>query len=147
MRLKEHGTAQLRLDREHRRVEALQMAGLEDAVVLLRKANEFVGLRERGGEGFLDEQVQTGFKEHRSGRMMEHGGHRNRGRVYAKIPSEQFFDRSKYRDGVICLGFRGTRSIRFDGGDKRDARPGRFKFTINAKVIAAEGAGSDDGNA
>jgi hypothetical protein len=64
MRLKKHGAAQLRLHGEHSRVEAFKMAGLQDALVFYGQVEHFVSLRERGGNGLLDKQVETGSKQH-----------------------------------------------------------------------------------
>jgi hypothetical protein len=64
MRLKKHGTAQLGLHGKHGRVEPFQMAGLKDAFVLLSQSEQFVSLRESGGNRFFDKQIESGLKQH-----------------------------------------------------------------------------------
>jgi hypothetical protein len=92
MRLKEHGSAQLGLHSQHRGVEALKMAGLQDPAVLFGENDKFLGLRQRCREWFFDEQIEPGIKERRSHRVVMHRGNRDRGRVDVKIRREQFID-------------------------------------------------------
>ena len=49
MSLKEHGAAQLRLNGENRGVEALQMAGLQDALAFVRSPDQIVGVVQARG--------------------------------------------------------------------------------------------------
>ena len=146
MRLKEHGPPQLCLHRQYRRIEAFQMAGLQDALVLTRDIEEFVGLRKRRRDWLFDKHIKTGVKQRRRCRVMVHCGNGNRSRVEIKIGSQQFFNGSENRDAefLFCLGR--VRGIRIDRRDKGNSLTGRFQFAIDTKVIAAEGAAADHGN-
>lgn len=79
--------------------------------------------------------------------MVMHGGNGNGSGANLQISRKQFIDRSEDRDAVFLFSLGGTNRIRLDGGDESDAFAGRFQFAIDTKVIAAEGAGSDDGSA
>ncbi len=61
--LEEHGVVERGQGGGDGGVEALEMADLHDAVVLLREGKNVVGLVEGGGEGFFDEGVDAGAEE------------------------------------------------------------------------------------
>lgn len=101
MRLKKHGTPQLRQDGKHGGVEALEVPGLQDALVLYGQIEQFISLSERGGYRLFDEQIEPGLKQHGRNRVVIHGGNGDRRRVEAEIRREKFFNRGEYGDGVV----------------------------------------------
>ena len=48
---------------------------------------------------------------------------------------------------VFGSGIRGAGGVRFNGSDERNAQPGSLQFAVDAKMVAAKGAGSGHGNA
>jgi hypothetical protein len=147
MRLEEHGPAQLRLNRQDGRIEALEMAGLEDAAVLFREYDQFVSLGSGGGKRLFDEQIQTRAKQRIRRRLMVHCGHRHGSGIDMQIRGEHFINGSEDRNGKFGRGIGRSGAIRFNSGDQGHAFPGRFKFAIDTKVIAAECSGTDNGYA
>jgi hypothetical protein len=145
--LKEHGAAQTGLDREYGRIEALEMAGLENSAAALGARNQVVGLGECGGQGLFDEQVDAGIEQLGSDRVVVHGGHGYVGGVEPEVGREQSFHRRKDGNAVLSLNLGGARGVRLDGGDQSYALRGLFELAENAQVVAAEGTGSGDGNA
>jgi hypothetical protein len=90
--LKKHGTAQRGLDGQDGGVEALQVAGLKDALAIAGFPDQVVGLREAGGEGLFDKQIEARIEQGGGDGMMMNGGNGHAGRVEMKIGGEQFAD-------------------------------------------------------
>lgn len=63
VRLEEHGAAKLRLNCQDGGIEAFEMAGLENALVLLGDRNQFARLRRGGGNRLFDEQIEPRLKQ------------------------------------------------------------------------------------
>jgi len=124
--LKEHGAAQTGLDREYGRIEALEMAGLENSAAALGARNQVVGLGECGGQGLFDEQVDAGIEQLGSDRVVVHGGHGYVGGVEPEVGREQSFHRRKDGNAVLSLNLGGARGVRLDGGDQSYALRGLF---------------------
>lgn len=147
MRFKEHGAAQLGLDREDCRIEAFKMAGLQNAAVFFSEGEKVVGLGERSCDGLFDEDVEAGFEQCSGDAVMVGRGNGDAGGVEAQIGGEQLVNGGEDRDAVFAGGFGGAGRVRLDSGDQGDRQAGRFEFTINTNVIAAESAGSGNGDA
>jgi hypothetical protein len=79
--------------------------------------------------------------------MMMDGGNGDCCRIESEIGGDKFVHRRKNRNRVLGSGFGGSGRIRFDCRDKSYAQPRRFQLTIDAEVVAAEGAGSGNGDA
>jgi hypothetical protein len=146
MSLKEHGAAKARLDGEDGWVEALQVAGLEDEVALIGKADEVVRVGEVGGEGLFDEEVDAGIKQGGGHGVVMDGGNGNCCGVDFEAGREELFRGGEDRNGVFGGGVGGTGGIWFDGGDQSDAEAGGFKLAIDPEVVAAESAGAGYGD-
>jgi len=145
--LKEHGPAQLGLDGENGGVEALKMAGLEDAAAPFSAGHQVVGFSECGGEGLFNEQVEAGIEQRRSDGVVVDGGNGYGRSVQMKVGRQKRFDAREKGDGVFLGGFGGAGWIGLNGGDECNTEPGRFQLAIDTKVIAAKGAGAGNGNA
>lgn len=74
---------------------------------------------------------------------------RNRHRCSSKpdIGCQQFLDGSKDRDRVFGFSLSGAGRVRLNGRDQRNALTSQFQFAIDAEMIAAKCAGSNDGDA
>lgn len=147
MRLKKHGASQLRLDGEHGWVEALEMTGLKDALLLFGERDEFISFGECGREWFLDEHIEAGFEQCAGYCVMLHGGHGDAGGIEVQVGAEQFFCRSEDGNGVLCRRLRGSRGIRLNGRYEGYGNPGRFKLAIDTKMVAAKGARAGNSDA
>jgi hypothetical protein len=108
VRLKEHGTAQFGLDGKDGGVEALEVAGLQDATAFVGSADEVVGLGESGDEWLFDEQVEAGIEEGRGYRVVMDCGNGDGGRMKAEICAEQFVDRGEDGNGEFGGSFGGA---------------------------------------
>ena len=62
MHLKKHGAVDKRLDGGDGGVKAFQVTDLQDAVTFRSEGNQFVGLFQGGGDGFFDQNVDSGFE-------------------------------------------------------------------------------------
>lgn len=144
---KEHGTAKLRLNGQNGRIEAFEVTGLENAIVLFGNRDQFVGLRRGSREGLFDEQVETGFEQYRCNGVMLRSWNGYSCGVELEIGGEQFFDGGEDRDCIFGFGFRGAGRIGFDGRNESGALIGRFEFAVDTKMIASERPGSNYGNA
>ena len=67
---------------------------------------------------------------------------RDRSRVQVKIRSQQFFNRTEYRNRILCRCLGRPCTIRLNGYDKGYALARRLQFAIDTKMIAAERAGA-----
>jgi len=120
MRLKKHGTSQLRLHRQHGGVEALKMAGLQDAFFLagFDDAEEVVGFSEGGGERLFDEQVEARLKQRRGYRVVVNGGDGDGGGVDLEVGGKKLVDGGEDGDGVFRSGVGSAARVRLDCGDE-----------------------------
>jgi hypothetical protein len=128
-------------------VEALEVAGLEDAVTTVRAGDEIVGLGEGGGERLFDEQIEAGVEELRGHGVVKDRGHGDRGGVEMKVGGEQGLGSGEDRNSVLGGVVLGAGGIGIDGGNQGDRLTGLFQLAIDAEVILAEGAAARDGNA
>ena len=147
MSLKKHRSAQLGLNCKDCRIEALEMTGLENAIVGFGKGDEVVRFGCSGGEGLFDEEVETSAEQRRRHGMVIHRGDGYRRGVKMQIGSEQFIDGSKDGNGEFRGSIVGARRIRFNRGDESNAFSSRFEFPIDTKMIATECAGANNGYA
>ena len=82
VRLDEQRVGEQRLHGQHRRVEPLQVADLEDAAALAGKRNEVVRLGQGGGDGLFHEHVQVGEQAGAGHLVVQHRGHDHAHRVH-----------------------------------------------------------------
>jgi hypothetical protein len=129
-------------------VEALEMSNRKYAVALSREGDEVVGFGEGGGEGFFDEDVDVGEEElFRDGGVVD-GGDADGGGVDGGWRGEELLDGGEGRDVVgsgVGLAARGVGVD--DGGELEEVGVSGLQLAVDAEVIAAEGAGADDGDA
>ena len=147
MRLKEHGAAQLGLDGEDGGIETLKMAGLQDAAVLFGESEKIVGLGKRGRDRLFDEDVESRLEQGSGDSVVVGRGNSDTGCIEMKTSGEQRIDGGVDGDAVFVGGFGGAGRVRLEGGDQRDGQTGSFEFAIDTKMIAAESAGSGNGDA
>ena len=152
MGLEEHGAAQLRLNGQHRGVEALQVAGLQNALALGGSRNQIVGLGKRGGQRLFYEQVKARIEQSRGNRMMMHGRDGDGGCVEMKVCGQQRVHSREDGDCVVSSSLGGAGRVRFNGGNEGDGQSRRvrarcFQLAVDAQVIFAEGSGPGNGNA
>jgi hypothetical protein len=128
-------------------VEALEVSGLDDAVVLCGEGEDAVGVGERGGEGFFDEEVYAGGDEGLGcGGVVDGGDADGRGMELACC-GDGIFDGWKCGDVEVFGGLSEGCGGGVDDGGELDGLAGVLEFAIDAKVVSAEGSGSDNGDA
>lgn len=144
--LKEHGLEEMPTSGSDGGVEALEMSGLDDAIVLAAEFEDAVGIGEALGYWLLDEEVDTCGEEWGSRVGVMGGGDADRGRVEL-CGCERRFDGREDGDVEFLCGFGCYGWVNVDQSGELDGLAGLFEFAIDAEVIAAEGSGSDDGYA
>ncbi len=137
----------MRLYGQHGGIEALQVAGLQDALALFCARNQVVRLGQRGGQGLFDQQVEAGIEQRRGNRMMVHRWNGHSGGVQLQIGRQQFVWRGEDGNRVFGCVFGGAGCVRLNGGNQGDALPAGLQFAVDAEMVLAKGAGSGDGNA
>ena len=120
-------------------VEAFEVADLEDAAVAGGGVDEGVGFGDRGGDGFFDEDVDAGGEEGAADGGMGGGGYGDDGGI---DEAGEFGEGEGAGFEFECGGL-GVFGVRIaDGGEC-----GVGEGADDAHVIAAEGTGTDDGEA
>ncbi len=128
-------------------VEAFQMADGEDAVVGLSEGDEVVGFGEGGGEGLLDEDIEVCKELFGDGGVVE-GGDADGSCVEGEVGGEDVGDGGE--GGDVVGGGEGGAPLGEgidESGELDEMRVSELEFAIDAKVIAPEGTGADDGDA
>jgi hypothetical protein len=146
VRLKEHGPPDFCFDGEDGGIEALEMAGLQDALTFLSAVDEIVGFRKAGGEWLFNQEIESGVEQSRGHGVMMHGGHGDSCSVEVQISGQQLLNGREDRDRVFGLRVGGAGGVGIDGGDEGDTEAGGFKFAIDAQMIASKGAGAGNGD-
>src|SRR5690348_3645972 len=120
MRLKEHGRVDAGLGGGDGRVEALEVARLQDARALCCEIDELRRLVGGGGEGLLDEQIESGVEELLGDFEVRRCGRADRGGVEAEVAAaargEGFGDGREDRDAPFASSGAGARRIGLDDG-------------------------------
>jgi hypothetical protein len=129
------------------------MTDLQDAVMARGELDKLIGFGERGGDGFFDKNVDAGFEECGGDWGVSAGGHADGCGVKRKLACGaggeagiQIAEGADARElRFQCVGAGG---IAFNNGGEahRSARCGA-QLVKDAEMIAAEGAGADDGEA
>jgi hypothetical protein len=78
--------------------------------------------------------------------MMMDGRNGNRSRIESEIGGEQLVHRRKNRNRVLGTGVGGSGRVRLNGCHQGNTQPCGFQLTIDAEVVAAESAGSGNGD-
>jgi hypothetical protein len=92
VRLKEHGPPDFWLDGKDGGVEALEMAGLQDATAFFSAGDEIVSFRKAGGERLFNEEIESGVEQRGGHLVMMYGGHGDGCGVEVEIGGEQLLD-------------------------------------------------------
>jgi hypothetical protein len=148
VRLKEHGALELLESGSDGGIEAFKMADRNDPAEGSSERDDVVGLRQPGGEGLFDEDVEAGLEQ-----LLGHGGmmdgrDANGGGVDAETCMEQISDGSEAGDRMAVGGLTTKFRVGLNKGRQSDGIGiCGLEFAIDAKVIAAERTGSDDGYA
>ena len=146
MRLKEHGAVQLVLYGEDCWIESLEMTRLQDAAALFCQRQERVCLRHCCGDGLLHQHIQPRLEQLRGDGMMVHGRNGDRGRVQLQVRSQQRIHRSKDWNSVLLRSLFRAGRVGLNRSRQSHACTARFQLAIDAKVIAAKGSRSGDGD-
>jgi len=86
VRLEKHGPAQLRLNGQHRGIEALQVARLQNAATFVGSLNQIVGFGQRGCQSFSTSRSSPASSSTERQHVM-HGGNGDCGCVEMKVGS------------------------------------------------------------
>jgi hypothetical protein len=124
------------------------MAYRKYAVAVSREGDEVVGFGEGGGEGLFDEEVEVGEQELLGDGGVMEGGDADGCGVEVELRGEEVVDGREGGD-VAGGGYGGAaRRVGFDeGGEVDELGVSLFELAVDAEMIAAEGAGPDDGYA
>jgi hypothetical protein len=89
----EHGFGQQRKGGANRRIKALEVSNLNDAIMPSRNTQQLVGFGKRAGNRFLDEDINPGFHQLASDREVDN--RRNRDGDSVNPCGQQFTDRAE----------------------------------------------------
>jgi hypothetical protein len=151
VRLKEHGHVDVGLYGKDGWVEALQMANLKDAAMPHGQIDERVCLGQRRGDRLFYQNIDAGLKQCASDRRVGAGGYTHGGGVELDLAGGARGEAGVYvreeaglrKIGLQCLPARG---IAFDDSHKTEGiARSCAQFADHPEMIAAEGAGTDDG--
>ena len=131
-----------------RRVEALEVPGLEETAVVRGERDELVGFGEGGGEWFFNQQIEPGGEQGSGGgRHVRPWGTQRLAASSARARGQQIGDRREGRDAKLRGGGFARRGDGVDDGGELHGFAGTFELTPHPQVVAAERAGADDGDA
>src|ERR1700730_6209834 len=121
-------------------IESLQVADLQDAVCARGAGNKIVGLCERGGHRFFNDDVHPEFEQSAADARMLNCRHSNAGGVHAaykRFNVPKSFRGELLRDlfGSCVVGIYDSYQLR------------AFQFAIHASMVPAKITGADNGDA
>jgi hypothetical protein len=141
MGLEEHGSVEIGNERADSRVEALQVADLQNEVPGMSAVDEVVRFLERAGNGLLDEDMDAGVQQGGSHRCVGARGRADGGRVEMKktrpAGCQAFLDAEEMAGILEKIRLRDDR---IDDGSKVDGIGLLLKLPVDADMILAEGA-------
>jgi hypothetical protein len=138
---------ELRLDGQHRGVEAFQMARLQYELAPVRTIDQVIGLLKARGQRLLDQQIEARIEQGSGYGVMMDSGNGDGGCVEMEVGGQQLIDCREDRDCVFGSGIRGAFGVWFDGCDERNAQTGSLQLAVDAEMVAAKGSCSGHGNA
>ncbi len=146
-----HRPVDQRLGRGDRGVEALQQAYLQDLPAGCRLPDQGIGLGQGDGDGLFQQDIESLGQSLGGHGIMRGGGHADGDRVQVQFARaarlQARFRRGK--DGEVSLLAqhlgRGRIGIRNRGQPHPET--GLLQLAIDAQMIAAKGAGAEDGDA
>ena len=128
-----------RLNRNHGRIETLDVAHLQDPSVFLCRVEQCICLHETNGHGFLDKHVETHFQKPAAHRCV---GDRRDGHASGIRLSAQFIETFQDLRLKFSRNGRGTLLILVEDSNEFRA----FEFPVHSRVVAPEFACTDNGN-
>ncbi len=143
VRFEEHWPAEILLHGKNSGVEAFQMSRLEDASVTIRKRDHLIGLGEGCRQWLLHQAVNAGREQLGGYGTVMHGGHGDDGSVQCGTGRERRIERGIDGNRIQPYNLVGADGIGLNGSNQLSLR----QFVQDAQMIAAEGSGTDDGNA
>jgi hypothetical protein len=147
MGLEEHGLVKVLAGGGDGGVEALEVAGLDDAVVLRCEFEDAIRVGEAGREGFFDEKVYACGEEGLGCGGVVDGGDADGGGMERACGGEGFLDGWECGDVEVLRGLGEGCGVGVDDGGELNGLAGLLEFAVDAEVVSAEGSGSDDGDA
>ena len=140
---KKHGLGDERRSGAHRRIEALQVPDLRDAIQTLRQADQFVGLGQRRGHRLFHQHVDAGLHERARCLQVPHRGYGHRGGLHFAVRGDQLLDRAKCAATEFAGHSVGPRHIRVHHSHQANRFALLCQLVIDAGVVAPEGAHAD----
>ena len=127
-------------------IEALEMPGLGNAAVLTCKLDELIGFGYGRGQRLLDQDIDAVFHQLPSDRQVMNRGYSDRGRLNAG--GDQLVRGLKCASAELFRDRLATSAVSVDNSNELDIlRCVCVKIAVDARMIAAERATSDDTDA
>ena len=126
-------------------IEALEVADLDDAAGGAGGGDDVVGFRQGGGERLFDEQVHAALQQRLGDFGVMNGGDGDGGGVEVG-GIQQLGDGAEGAGAVLGGEGLGAGGVGVDHGGEFDRAAVLLQLVINARVIAPECAGADDGD-
>lgn len=150
VRLEKHGATQQGQDGLYGRVEPFEMADGKDAIVFVGQGDQVVGFVESRGDGFFDQHMDVGLKQLGRDLVVAGGGGADAGGVDVELaPRDRGQKRLNGKEGCGrrrgCCAF-GARRIGVNYRGEMDGVTGGLELAIDADVVAAERAGTANGD-
>lgn len=156
--LEEHGLIEVRQEGLHSRIESLEMADLNDEVSGGGLSNELIGFGDGAGDGLFDQDMQAGLECRGADVGMETGGRADGDGLQwegaGAVIGETGFQAvvkprccwQRCEPALECGGVGGVGQKRVNDGSEVDGMTVLFELLVDADVVLAEGAGTDDGD-
>jgi hypothetical protein len=143
--LEEHGLGNERGGGANRWIKSFQMADLADPAQTLGKADQFIGVCQRRGQRFFDQDINTGFHQSASGFQVADRGHSHRCSLDFAVCGSELLDGTEGATSEFPGGGVGSGQVRIDDPHQADRFALLCQLVIDAGVVASEGANADYG--
>jgi hypothetical protein len=145
MDFKKHRLSDERSGGANRRIESFQMTDLTNAAQFLCNANQFIGVGQRGGEGFFNQDVNAGFHQGAGGFEMADRGHSDRCSLDFAVRSGELLDGTESAATEFASNGISPRRVCIDDPYQPHGFALLRQSVIDAGVVVAEGAHADHG--
>src|SRR6266571_2964911 len=122
------------------------MANLGDSAQPLGQADQFVGLVQRGGQRFFNENIDSRFHQCASNFKMLESGNRDRGSLNFAVRGSELLDGSETATTELAGNCISASKIGIHHADQAHSLTLLRKLLVNAGMIAPERAYTDDRN-
>jgi hypothetical protein len=146
MHFKKHRPRDNRESGADRGIEPLQVSNLADAAESLCQADKFVSFRKRRRQRLFDQHIDTGLHQLLSRIAVMAGGHGDRSGLDFAMRCNELLDRPKTAAAKLARNRRSPRSIHIYDSDQSDWNAFAGKLMVDARVVAAECAGTNHGD-